>query len=79
MRRASLFRDHAIFTHAVVFLARHPRIARRMLARLAAEPSLFSRLLSVGHGERAMRSIGVMDLCKLAIGRAPPRRAEVHA
>lgn len=50
-RRAALFRDHALLTHAVVFFARRPALGRLAVRALAAEPALFARLLSVGHGE----------------------------
>jgi flavin-dependent dehydrogenase len=70
--RASVFRDHAVLTHGLVFLARHPFFARRAIARLAKDPALFSRLLAVNNGTRSMLSLGLFDAAKLALGSRPP-------
>ena len=69
--RARLFRDHAILTHGLVFLARHPWLARRAVARLAKEPELFTRLLAVNDGRRSLVSLGIVDALKLAAGSRP--------
>lgn len=71
--RAHLFRDHAILTFGLVELARHPFFARRAIARLAREPALFSRLLSVNNGTRALSSLGALDILKLVVGSRPAR------
>lgn len=67
-RRQALFRDHAILTHGLVFLARRPALARRAIARLGREPDLFSRLLAVNDGTKSLWSLGLLDLAKLAVG-----------
>ena len=67
-RRALVFRDHALLTHGLVFLARHPILARRAISRLGREPALFTRLLAVNDGQRSFLSLGVGDLLKLALG-----------
>ncbi len=69
--RAAIFRDHALLTHGLVFLARRPRLVRRAIGRLAHEPALFTRLLAVNDGRRSFFSLGPLDLLKLAIGKAP--------
>ncbi|MFZ9888437.1 MAG: NAD(P)/FAD-dependent oxidoreductase, partial [Myxococcota bacterium] len=69
--RARVFRDHALLTHGLVFLARHPVLVRRAIGRLAHEPSLFTRLLEVNDGRRSFLSLGVVDLLKLGVGRSP--------
>lgn len=74
-RRSRAFRDHALLTFGLVELTRHPFFARRAIARLAREPALFSRLLSVNNGTRSLLSLGAVDLLKLALG-APPRDDE---
>ncbi len=71
-RRADAFRDHALLTHGLVFLARHRPLAVRAVARLAREPALFSRLLAVNDGRRTLASLGVVDALKLAVGSKPP-------
>ncbi len=74
--RMNAFRDHALLTFGLVELARHPRFARRAIARLAREPALFSRLLGVNNGTRALASLGALDFAKLAVGATPaPSRA----
>jgi menaquinone-9 beta-reductase len=70
-QRARVFRDHAILTFGLIELARHPFLARRAIARLAREPELFSRLLSVNNGTRSLASLGAVDFLKLAVGSAP--------
>lgn len=67
-RRSEVFRDHALLTHGLVFLARHPLLARRAISRLGREPALFTRLLAVNDGQRTFLSLGVGDLLKLAVG-----------
>lgn len=69
--RAALFRDHALLTHGLVFLARRPRLVRRAISRLAHEPALFTRLLAVNDGRRTFFSLGPVDLLKLAVGKTP--------
>lgn len=69
--RAAIFRDHALLTHGLVFLARRPRLVRRAIARLAHEPELFTRLLAVNDGQRSFVSLGPWDLLKLAVGKSP--------
>lgn len=69
--RASAFRDHALLTFGLVELARHPFFAKRAIARLAREPALFTRLLAVNNGTRALTSLGVLDFVKLAMGSRP--------
>jgi flavin-dependent dehydrogenase len=69
--RAGVFRDHALLTHGLVFLARRPWLARRAIGRLAADPALFTRLLAVNNGTRSLTSLGVLDVLKLAVGRGP--------
>jgi hypothetical protein len=66
-----MFRDHMILTLGLVALARRPFFARRAIARLAAEPALFTRLLEVNNGTRSLLSLGAVDLLKLAIGSRP--------
>ncbi len=66
--RATAVRDHALLTHGLVFLARHPRLARRAIARLAREPALFSRLLAVNDGRRSLLSLSLADVLRLAVG-----------
>lgn len=69
--RAAAFRDHALLTHGLVFLARSPTLAKRAVARLAKEPALFDRLLQVNDGRRTFASLGVVDALKLAVGATP--------
>lgn len=69
--RARAFRDHALLTFGLVELARHPFFAKRAIARLAKEPALFTRLLAVNNGTRALTSLGVLDFVKLAVGARP--------
>lgn len=66
--RATIFRDHALLTHGLVWLARHPWLARRAVARLAREPDLFTRLLEVNDGRRTLWSLPPTDALKLALG-----------
>jgi 2-polyprenyl-6-methoxyphenol hydroxylase-like FAD-dependent oxidoreductase len=73
--RGSAFRDHAILTHGLVTLARHPYFARRAIARLARDPTLFTRLLAVNNGTRTLLSLGLVNALKLAVGSTPPRLA----
>jgi flavin-dependent dehydrogenase len=70
-KRMAAFRDHALLTFGLVELARHPFFARRAIARLAKEPALFSRLLSVNNGTKSLTSLGAMDFVKLAVGASP--------
>jgi flavin-dependent dehydrogenase len=77
-QRAALFRDHAILTFGLVFLARHHVLARRAIARLAREPALFTRLLAVNDGQQSLLGLGVVDLAKLAIGARPPQQEFVR-
>jgi flavin-dependent dehydrogenase len=70
-QRARAFMDHALLTHGLVWLARHPTFARRAIARLAREPALFSRLLAVNAGQRSLASLGFFDALKLAVGASP--------
>jgi len=79
--RAAIFRDHALLTHGLVFLARHPQLARRAVARLAREPEIFARLLEVNDGTRRLHALPLADLLKLAIGASAPtpRRAAATA
>jgi flavin-dependent dehydrogenase len=69
--RAAVFRDHAILTHGLVWLARHPPLARRAVARLARDPALFGRLLAVNDGSRSLWSLPLLDALKLAVGSRP--------
>jgi flavin-dependent dehydrogenase len=69
--RAAVFRDHAILTLGLVELARRPFFARRVIARLAREPALFSRLLEVNNGTLPLASFGLANLLRLALGTAP--------
>lgn len=69
--RARVFRDHALLTHGLVFLARRPRLARRAIGRVGADPALFTRLLAVNNGDRSLLSLGAVDALKLAVGKAP--------
>jgi 2-polyprenyl-6-methoxyphenol hydroxylase-like FAD-dependent oxidoreductase len=69
--RATIFRDHAILTLGLVELARRPFFAKRVIARLARDPALFTRLLDVNNGTAPLTSFGVQNLLKLAIGSAP--------
>jgi 2-polyprenyl-6-methoxyphenol hydroxylase-like FAD-dependent oxidoreductase len=69
--RGAAFRDHAILTHGLVTLARHPYFARRAIARLAREPALFTRLLAVNNGTRTLVSFGLLNALKLALGSTP--------
>lgn len=73
--RAAIFRDHALLTHGLVFLARRPVLVRRAIGRLAHEPALFTRLLAVNDGRRPFFSLGIADLLKLGVGKAPPVQA----
>ena len=73
--RSGIFRDHAWLTLGLLFLARRPFLVRRAIARLAAEPALFSRLLEVNNGTKSMLSISPLDLLKLGVGKTPPRLA----
>ena len=75
--RAAIFRDHAILTFGLVFLARHRWLARRAIARLGHDPALFSRLLAVNDGARSLLSLGALDFAKLAIGMRPPQAARL--
>lgn len=69
--RAAIFRDHAVLTHGLVWLARHPTLARRAVARLARDPALFGRLLAVNDGSRSLWSLPLLDALKLAVGARP--------
>jgi hypothetical protein len=69
--RAGIFRDHALLTFGLVELARRPFFARRVIARLAREPRLFTRLLAVNDGTAPLVSFGVGNLLKLAVGASP--------
>lgn len=73
--RSSVFRDHAVLTLGLLFLARHPFLVRRAITRLAAEPALFTRLLEVNNGTKSLLSVSPLDFLKLGIGKTPPRRA----
>jgi menaquinone-9 beta-reductase len=70
-RRAGYFFDHAVLTHGLVWLSRHPFLARRAIARLAHEPALFSRLLSVNNGTARVWQLLPLDALKLAVGKRP--------
>ncbi|HEY1100141.1 MAG TPA: FAD-dependent monooxygenase [Myxococcota bacterium] len=69
--RAGVFRDHAILTFGLVELARRPFFAKRVIARLARDPALFSRLLAVNNGTTPLVRFGVGNLLKLAVGATP--------
>jgi hypothetical protein len=43
----------------MLFMDRHPRLRRRALRALAAEPSLFERVLNAQVGELALSQCGV--------------------
>lgn len=70
--RARAVRDHTLLTLGLVFLARHPALARRAIARLAREPALFGRLLAVNDGRRSLASLSLLDAVKLAFGAPVP-------
>ena len=70
--RAAVFRDHALLTFGLVELARRPFFAKRVIARLAKDPALFTRLLAVNNGTRALSTFGVVNLLKLGLGATPP-------
>jgi menaquinone-9 beta-reductase len=72
-QRRRLFFDHAVLTHGLVWLAQHPRLAERAIARLAHEPALFGRLLSVNNGTKPLWHLSPLDLIKLAVGKSPHR------
>ena len=72
-RRRGVFRDHAIMTHGLLWLTRHPRLAERTIALLAKDPKVFTRLLEVNNGERSIFSLSPLMLLKMAIGRSPKR------
>jgi flavin-dependent dehydrogenase len=67
-RRRAVFRDHALLTHGLVFVARRPWLARRVVARLRREPALFDALLDVNCAQRTFLSLGPARLVKLAVG-----------
>ena len=69
--RAVVFRDHALLTFGLVELARRPFFAKRVIARLARDPALFTRLLAVNNGTRPLSAFGVVNLLKLAVGSTP--------
>jgi flavin-dependent dehydrogenase len=69
--RADIFRDHAWLTHGLVYLARHPALARRAIGRLGRDPALFGRLLAVNDGQRTLLSLGAWDLLRLGVGARP--------
>jgi menaquinone-9 beta-reductase len=47
-----------LVTHLTLVLSRHPRLRRRAVAALAADPALFSRLLGVLGARGAVRAVG---------------------
>jgi flavin-dependent dehydrogenase len=69
--RAAIFRDHAILTLGLVELARRPFFAKRVIARLARDGALFTRLLAVNDGTRPLTSFGLGNALKLALGARP--------
>ena len=73
--RAAVFRDHALLTFGLVELARRPFFAKRVIARLAKDPALFTRLLAVNNGTRALSTFGVVNLLKLGVGATPEASA----
>jgi 2-polyprenyl-6-methoxyphenol hydroxylase-like FAD-dependent oxidoreductase len=52
--RKSFLRDYSILTHAVLWLADHPRLAERSLSVLRGWPGLFSHLIGVSGGVRRL-------------------------
>lgn len=69
--RRAVFRDHALLTFGLVELARRPYLARRVIAGLARDPTLFTRLLMVNDGTQPLLGFGVFNALKLAVGAAP--------
>lgn len=63
-RRISRLPD--FMTSMVLALERHPRLRRRALRALAAEPALFSRLLGIHGRTLAARDLGLDGALKLA-------------
>ena len=71
--RARNFREHALLTHGLVFLASKPRLARRVVQRLDDDPALFTRLLEVNCAQRSLASLGPLALLRLAVGSGKKR------
>ncbi|MDP9120563.1 MAG: hypothetical protein M3O15_04215, partial [Acidobacteriota bacterium] len=53
-------------TSIVLALERHPRLRRRAVRALAAEPALFSRLLGIHARSLPPRQLGLTGACRLA-------------
>lgn len=53
---------------ALLFAERRPRLRRRLIRTLAAEPGLFARLLAIHTRERPLRSLGVDNTSRLVWG-----------
>ncbi len=66
--RRAVFRDHALLTFGLVELARRPLLARRVIAGLSRDPTLFTRLLMVNDGTQPLLKFGVYNALKLALG-----------
>ncbi len=67
-RRRAEIAPLARFTSALLFLARRPRHAARVIRSLAEAPGTFGRLLGVAAGTAPISSISVRDGVRLLIG-----------
>ena len=76
-RRASA--NYYRLTELLLWIATHPRLRRRVIAMLAANPTLFQRFLAINMGTRPLRSLGWGGLGRTLAGliASPARRGVV--
>jgi flavin-dependent dehydrogenase len=55
-------------TRLVLMVERHPRLRRRLIRALAAEPELFDRFLAIHVGALPARGLGLGGVLRLARG-----------
>ncbi|HZP42002.1 MAG TPA: NAD(P)-binding protein [Candidatus Binatia bacterium] len=69
-RRITL--GHRVVTHALLAVARAPRVRARLVRGLAADPALFDRLLAIASGEAPLAALGVGGLLRLGVALGAP-------
>ena len=67
-RRRAEIAPLARFTSALLFLARRPRHAARVIRSLAEAPGTFGRLLGIAAGSAPLSSLRLVDGYRLLVG-----------
>lgn len=66
-----MFREYALLTRPMLFVASRPRVRARFVATLARNPGLFDRLVDVNSCCRPMSSVGLLGALRLASALLP--------